>query len=475
MMEHESMPGIREDAYFQCLLCDQVLSHRAIAEHKSTYHSDLDVYGFMRYHQTDDLRSAFAEDLDRFERGQYTGIKGSRTLARMSALHLDDCVLFADDGNAEGDNPIHRSEVIAKTLGVRDVYIRDEGQNPTGSLKDYMVAAAVTLGMLDGADAFTTVSSGNHAVALARYAERVGRCANVFIPYSSSKAALLESLPNVEVFRMTDGKDGSACYEDVYEAHAKRTDAGYNANASNEFIYDLIQQACIDTALKLQGRAFPTHVLTGVGNGSYVGMLGKGFRLLARDGIIPHVPRMVPVGMDGGFPLETCVGMQRRHIFEYRDFRSGIEGIESAEGSIAIASYSMPHAVRAVRETNGMTLGGMRNEDLADAYRLLMQDPCLLDAGAIPEPTGIMSLAAAIKHRGMFDPDDVLLLCFTGHAAKDEQEITHLLGAEGDDLVDRALSSRADIRIPPRSHIIAPDQDISNILGENDGLYAIRS
>jgi threonine synthase len=441
--------GIRQDASYDCLVCKENFTADGVEAHKEGPHKNLNQYGLMQIHTEVNglMQSAFEEDLRALHTGDYRGIANSKTLRHMSGLDLDRLITFADYGRyAEGDVPVTESEVIRRALGVKKVYIRDEGMNPTGSMKDYMIAAAVTIGEASGYKKYTAVSSGNHAVSLSRYMVLVNGSAKVFLPAKSTKLPLLKSLPSVDAHGIGDGT-GSACYEEVYDefsTYSTEHPEYFNANPSNEFIYDLIQQAAIDTALKLHKKEMPTHFLAGVGNGSYIGMAGKGFKELEKAGIIEKAPKIVPVGMIGAFPLEKALKGEKNILWQY-NFGADEATIDAAEGSIAIASYSMPHAVHAVRRTNGSSINDLTNDDLCAAYQLLGADKQLLAQGSIPEPTGIMSLAAALKHKDEFGPTDILMLSFTGHASKDLSELYHLLGVEAEGMVASARINREDL------------------------------
>ena len=95
---------------------------------------------------------------------------------------------------------------------------------------------------------------------------------------------------------------------------------------------------------------------------------------------------------------------------------------------MAIGCYSMPQAILAIKSTNGFTLGGLENEALIDAYIMLSKDRILMEAGIVPEPTAIQSLAAVLKHSSNFSKEDIVLLSFTGHGAKNLKEISEMLG-----------------------------------------------
>ena len=310
--------------------------------------------------------------------------------------------------------PIYESPSIAEIIGVERVYIRDEGQNRTGSMKDYIVERALEIGLHEGSNIFTVISSGNHAVSLATLANLCNAYAVVFTPASSSKIALLSTLPKTLVVGIKD-----AIFEDVYEL-ANNLDLPYlfNANVSNEELFVGFGKIA-EAARRLD--PMPTHILAGVGNGSYLAGITWGFSYLQ----CPNPPAIVPVGMKGAFPLEKAFA-EKKSIHEYAKFHVPEELIDAAEGSIAIASYSMPQLIQALKVSHGFTLGDLTNEDLKEAYQVLACDPYLINVKTIPEPTGIMGLAAAIKHRGVFSKKDRLLIPFTGNGSRDASEVAKL-------------------------------------------------
>lgn len=381
------------DKQFRCLICNCVVDGHSVDLHKSSFHHDIKHYGLM------------------WPLGVEYGI--NRDLRPV---------------------PIYESEVIAETLGVGKVYVRDEGMNFSGSMKDYSVERAVKLGRESGHEVFFIVSSGNHAVSLAKYVVKNGARAVVFIPATSSKIGMLSSMCNVYVVGVKE-----AIFEDVYSLVAGMNLEGfYNANVSNEFLLSGFapiaeQIASLDP--------IPTHILAGVGNGSYLAGIA-----LALDGLVATLPKIVPVGMAGAFPTEIAFEGSG-YLEEYQEFRVDEHAIDAAEGSIAIASYSMPQLMHAVYLSGGFPLGDLLNEDLGLAYELLAKDGNLVEQGVVPEPTGIMGLAAALKHKERFSKNDVILIGFTGHGVKDMDGIRKVAPSLAELLTQKAMEKRPDLLV----------------------------
>ena len=387
---------------FLCLICRCVIDECLVDLHKSSFHNSIKHYGLM------------------------WPLKVEHSVSRDLWPVM-----------------IYESEVIARALGVSKVYIRDEGMNFSGSMKDYSVERAIKIGSESGHKVFFIVSSGNHAVSLAKYAVKNGARAVVFTPATSSKIGILSSMNNVYVVGVKE-----SIFEDVYSLVAGMNLEGfYNANVSNEFLLSSFAPIAEQIA-KLD--PFPTHILAGVGNGSYLAGI-----LLALDGLVAVPSKIIPVGMAGAFPVEVAFE-KKDYLEEYQDFKVDEHSIDAAEGSIAIASYSMPQLMHAVYSSKGFPLGGLLNEDLGLAYELLASDKNLMEKGVVPEPTGIMGLAAALKHKEKFSPNDVILIGFTGHGVKDMSGIRRVTSSLGSLLIEKAMKKRPDLLV--HEHEIREDR-----------------
>lgn len=352
--------------------------------------------------------------------------------------------------------PTHCSRFLAQELGVRAVFVRDEGMNPSGSMKDYSVERAITLGVAAGKSVFFITSSGNHAFSLCMLARRSHCRAVVFAPDSSSKIPWLASFPDVLVVAVK-----GATFEEVYNlvtlSEFDLVPGLYSANVSNEQLLPAFSPIAHDI-LALEPR--PTHVLSGAGNGSYLAGIAYGL-----DALDAHpMPNIIAVGMKGAFPTEEAY-RRAEYLHKYDGFLAPAGEIDAAEGSIATESYSMPQLMYALQLSGGFTLGSLTNHDLVAAYRLLARDHEAVARGLIPEPTGIMALAAALKWRACFRPSDVLHLSFTGQGIKDPNGMKQLLNFDAVPLLAAAARQRPDLMLDqyqphPDASIIVVEKDI---------------
>lgn len=395
---------------FKCLICGETVLEGNILDHKILCHFAIRHYGFMwpinDYQQNDSVVSR---------------------------------------------SKVYSCPALAQAAGVKMLYVLNEGLNPSGSMKDFLTSQAIFLGSQSGAKGYTIVSSGNHAVSLALAAQKVGASAIIFVPATSSKIDFLCSFKNTLVFGVQD-----AIFEDVYSQYSLFADQMhgiYNANVCNESLLVGLANAWQPIS---NLNPYPTHILSGVGNGSYL----AGFYLGSRA----KSPIIVPIGMRGAFPTEEAI-RQRRPIVEYQDFLTEESLIDAAEGSIAIGSYSMPQLTHAVSMTNGFPLGDLTNEDLAEAYKALCREEKLIEGGIIPEPTGIMGLAAALKHD--LGSNSIPVVVFTGHAVKDIDTILRINEPRiGSFIVESAQKSSGSLEVSNNS----PDKKRFCLLPKKNGL-----
>ena len=93
----------------------------------------------------------------------------------------------------EGMTPLLRVPTIAALLGMENLLVKDEGQNPCGSFKARGLSAAVTRAVAGGAHAFTVPTAGNAGIALAAYGQRAGLPVRVYAP-RSTPATILQQI-----------------------------------------------------------------------------------------------------------------------------------------------------------------------------------------------------------------------------------------------------------------------------------------
>ena len=105
----------------------------------------------------------------------------------------------------EGGTPLIKSVNLAKKLGMTNLYIKDEGLNPTGTFKARGISAAISKAVELGVKGFTMPSAGNAAGAAAAYGARAGMEVKVFMPQDAPDANKKETLVAGSELNLVEG------------------------------------------------------------------------------------------------------------------------------------------------------------------------------------------------------------------------------------------------------------------------------
>jgi threonine synthase len=107
---------------------------------------------------------------------------------------------------------LYKVDLLAKSLGLKNLWIKDDGQNPTASLKDRAAAIAIVKAQLKGAEVITTASTGNAAAALSGLCAGIGQRNVIFVPKSAPPAKIAQLLVCGSEVRLVRGS-----YDDAFE------------------------------------------------------------------------------------------------------------------------------------------------------------------------------------------------------------------------------------------------------------------
>ncbi|MCG0278043.1 MAG: threonine synthase [Thermanaeromonas sp.] len=303
-----------------------------------------------------------------------------------------------------GWSPLYRAKRLAQELDLKYLYIKDDGINPTGSLKDRASAIAVTRALAEGAKAVACASTGNAASSLAGAAASVGLKAFIFVPARAPQGKVAQLL----IFGATVvSVQGS--YEDAFRlsAQAIKRWGWYNRNAAiNPYLVEGKKTVCLEVAEQLNWEV-PDWVVVSVGDGCTIAGAWKAWVDLHRAGWIDRLPRMLGVQAEGCCPIT-------------RAFREGgkVRPMEenTLADSIAVGVPRNPEkALRAVRHSGG-TMVNVSDDEILDAMRLLGRT-----TGVFGEPAGVAGLAGLIRavKEGIVKAHEKVVCLVTGNGLKD--------------------------------------------------------
>jgi threonine synthase len=279
-----------------------------------------------------------------------------------------------------GWSPLYRADLLGERLGLKNLYIKDDGLNPSASLKDRASAIAVVRAVHAGMDTVACSSTGNAASSLAGNAAAMGLKSFIFGPERAPKVKLTQLL--IFGARVISVKGN---YEDTFRLSAEAIEkwGWYNRNAAiNPYLSEGKKTVSLEIVEQL-GFEVPDYVAVSVGDGCTIAGVWKGFKDLYAAGLIDKLPRLISVQAEGCCPINRAI-----------ETNSPIEHMEenTIADSIAVGvPRNGEKALRAIRESSGLTVNVSDDEILA-AMRLL-GSVC----GVFGEPAGVTGTAGLRK------------------------------------------------------------------------------
>ncbi len=303
-----------------------------------------------------------------------------------------------------GWTPLVKSYNLSKELGLKELYIKDDGLNPSGSSKDRASGVAVLKAIESGAKVIACSSTGNAASSCACHAAHVGLPAVIFVP----KRAPIGKLTQISLYGATlvvvDG-DYKAAFRLSKEAINKY--GWYNRNAAiNPYMVEGKKTVSLEIAEQLNFK--PTDwVVVSVGDGCTVGGVYKGFYELHKLGLIEKVPKILGVQSTG---CEPFVKASREH----RPLEECEEN--TLADSIAVGIPRNPlKALRAVENSKGSWIS-VPDSEIIEAMSQLGRTE-----GIFGEPAAVTTLAGLKKalKEGIISKDESVTIIITGNGLKD--------------------------------------------------------
>jgi threonine synthase len=306
-----------------------------------------------------------------------------------------------------GWTPLYRADRLAAGLGLRHLWVKDEGRQPSASLKDRASAVAVVKGQERRAEVITTSSTGNAGAALSALCASVGQKNVIFVPESAPPAKIAQLLVYGSTVMLVRGT-----YDDAFElcGRAAKEFGWYNRNTGyNPYMTEGKKTAAYEICEQLAWDA-PDRIFVSVGDGCVIGGLHKGLRDLLALGWIKKMPKLMGVQAAGSAAL-------------YEAWRTGMDAMQmtpiDAHTIADSISAGLPadriKALAAVRETDGVYVK-VTDEDILAAIPALARG-----SGVFAEPAAAAAYAGLVKavEDGLVDPGERIAVLSTGNGLKD--------------------------------------------------------
>ncbi|MGB9842167.1 MAG: threonine synthase [Candidatus Bathyarchaeales archaeon] len=307
----------------------------------------------------------------------------------------------------EGGTGLHPCLRLAKHLGLRELYVKNEGENPTGSFKDRGMTVGVTKAVELGVKSVICASTGNTSASLAAYAAKAGIQCAVLIPtgkiaYGKLSQAMIYGAKVIQV----RGNFDQAL--DIVLKLSEKHRTIYLLNSVNPFRIEGQKSLGYEICDQLNQEA-PDRVIVPVGNAGNISAIWKGFKEFHELGLVKGLPKMTGIQAAGAAPIARAIKTGSDTIVP-------VAAPETVATAIRIgAPVSWKKALNAIRESKG-TAETVTDEEILNAQKLLARVE-----GLFVEPASASSIAGLIKlvENGEVDKDERIVCVTTGHGLKD--------------------------------------------------------
>jgi threonine synthase len=307
----------------------------------------------------------------------------------------------------EGGTGLHLCKRLAKQLGIQQLYVKNEGENPTGSFKDRGMTVGVTKAVELGVKSVICASTGNTSASLAAYAAKAGLQCAVLIPSGKIAYGKLSQamIYGAKVIQVRGNFDESL---DIVLKLSEKHRTIYLLNSINPFRIEGQKSLGFEICDQLNQEA-PDRIIVPVGNAGNISAIWKGFSEFHALGVVEALPKMTGIQAAGSAPIANAIKSGSDTIVP-------VSAPETVATAIRIgAPVSWKKAMTAIRESHG-TAETVTDEEILSAQKMLARVE-----GLFVEPASASSIAGLIKlvDNGAIGKDERIVCVTTGHGLKD--------------------------------------------------------
>ncbi len=311
-----------------------------------------------------------------------------------------------------GFTPLVRADNLAKILGVKELYLKDDTvAHPTLSFKDRVVAVALARAKEFGFDTVACASTGNLAHSVSAHGARAGFKRFIFIPASLEKSKIIASLvyePNLIAVNGNYDEVNRLCSEIANKynwAFVNINIRPFYAEGSKTQGFEIIEQL---------GWCVPDAVVVPCASGSLMTKIWKSFKEMKEVGLIDEVNTKVYAAQATGCsPIVTAI-------------KQGIDVIKPVRPQTIAKSLAIGNPADGYYATKVISESGGYGEDVSDEEIIEAMKLLAKTEGIFAETAGGVTLASAIKliKDGRINKEDKIVLCITGNGLKTQEALT---------------------------------------------------
>lgn len=309
----------------------------------------------------------------------------------------------------EGGTPLYHLERLGEEMGLKHLYAKHEGMNPSGSFKDRGMTVGVSMALQLKKKSVACASTGNTSASLAVYAAKAGIPAVVLLPAGKVAVGKVAQalMHGAKVISIRGNFDRAL--EMTHELCI--THGLYLLNSINPFRLEG-QKTMGFEALDQLGDV-PDRFVLPVGNAGNISAVHKAFMELEELDLIDRLPKMTGIQAAGSSPVVRAIREDLAEVIPEKN-------PETVATAIRIgAPVNAEKALTAIRKTGGLA------ESVTDDEILRMQQDLARKEGIGVEPASAASVAGIRKlvEMGTIDRDEKIVCIVTGHLLKDPETV----------------------------------------------------
>jgi threonine synthase len=303
-----------------------------------------------------------------------------------------------------GNTPYFQAERLGKTLDAKNVWIKFDGLNPSGSLKDRASFLVVAEANRLGEEIIVTASTGNAASALAAVAAAAGKKAVIYVPDKAPLAKLVQIIQYGAEIKLVKGT-----YDDAFKLSLEHTAAHGGLNRNTAY-HPLTIEGKKTAGLEIFAQnnfSVPDAILVPVGDGVIISGIFKAFYDLKSANIINKIPKLICVQAENSDSIHNLIQTGK--------YQAAVNPKTIAD-SISVSIPSNAYlAKRAVDESKGFSIL-VSDDEILNGQKILSST-----TGIFAEPAAAATVAALqkIRAQNLISADQQIVLLITGHGLKD--------------------------------------------------------
>jgi threonine synthase len=406
-----------KEFYFRCIVCEKEFSKDAVEYVCPLCGQNLEVkYDYKKISKKVSIKK-FKQNADntiwRYE--QFLPVNKDNTTEKIHIFNT----------------PLIKSINLSASLGIKNLFFKDDTKLPSASLKDRASSVVVSYAIQNKKEKIVTASTGNAGCALSCVSSMVGVQPMIFVPENAPINKLVQMLVyGAEVYRVRGNYDD--CYDLVLKLCSENKNFFNRSTGVNPFTREGKKTVSLEIWEQL-GYKVPEIIFVPIGDGNIISGVWKGFKDLYEVGLIEKIPKLIGVQskLSNAVYLTLKKIEQKYYSTKNKRYRVSIQEIfkntpiekVSATTIADSISVDIPRdgyaAIKSVIESGGFIVE-VDDKDIIDAIKILSEKE-----GLFSEPASATAFAGLLQVNKYSSEikDRLIVVLVTGHGLKDVKSI----------------------------------------------------